>query len=160
MTKENLERVKLVLKILVLISGFGAAIGGVLVFLYCFAEGIVPKNLTLSDSFILLYALFSFFAIYAIGLLYGTFSVLWLVRLIQLLAKAFGQTPNASLYPEMGGMAAMYLLFLVVLLVRFLTACRCPSQNAWLLASHSLLLDQWLLYRHFPSFEDPRKQVV
>ncbi|MCO4855948.1 hypothetical protein MKD49_05555 [Herbaspirillum sp. WGmk3] len=102
MNNEKLEKIKKILDIVVLISGFGAAFGGILVFLYCFTEGFVLRNLSLSDTFILFYALFVFTTIFIIGFFYGTFCIVWFARGMQLLARKFGKTPQTFVSPELG----------------------------------------------------------
>lgn len=101
MSKEKLEKYKIALEIAGLLLGFGAAFGGFLIFLYCIGEGISPRNLSVSDTVVLLQVLFSFVAVFVIGILYGTFSMIWFVRALQLIGKFFKKETRQFVHPEL-----------------------------------------------------------
>ncbi|WP_413460525.1 hypothetical protein [Herbaspirillum huttiense] len=87
MKNGNLDQIKEAIDIGAKFVGVGIAGGAFLVFLYCFAEGIRPNNLSVSDTITLLYALFSFAVVLAVGIGVGICSSIWLIRLFQWVEK-------------------------------------------------------------------------
>jgi hypothetical protein len=118
MTKENLEKCKLALEIAGLLLGFGAAFGGLLIFLYCVSEGISLRNLTVSDTLVLLHVLFSFVVIFVIGIVYGTFAMVWFMRCLQLVGKLLGKDAKPFAHSDMN----KWMLCLMSALMFFLFA--------------------------------------
>lgn len=81
MEKEILEKANSILNILLGLAKVAVGFGFVLVSLYCFSEQIFLTGMTLSDAFSFLYSAFTFATIFVVGIIYGTYSVIWFYRI-------------------------------------------------------------------------------
>lgn len=64
------------------LSKICAAIGVLVVLLYCAQIGFFPKELSLSDGLVFVFVVLAFAFVIVVGTLYGGFSMLWLFRFI------------------------------------------------------------------------------
>ena len=64
------------------LSKICAAIGVLVVLLYCAQIGFFPKGLSLSDGLVFVFVVLAFAFVIVVGTLYGGFSMLWLFRLL------------------------------------------------------------------------------
>lgn len=117
MKNEDLENFKRYLELSAMLVGWLIFAGGVVVCTYCLAEGIQPRNLSVSDTLILLYALFSFLVICGVSAAMGTASSIWVLRMIQLFAKKRG-APNVVqfIWPQLAGWTAGVTSFVLSLM--------------------------------------------
>jgi hypothetical protein len=83
-SKEQLEYLKLITGNLKAIAGIiWIAIlvaGGLITIAYCWMEGFFPDGLTFGDAYLLASTCVALFVLGVIGLGYGAFSALWIVR--------------------------------------------------------------------------------
>jgi hypothetical protein len=64
------------------LSKICAAIGVLVLLLYCAQIGFFPKGLSLSDGLVFVFVVLAFAFVIVVGTLYGGFSMLWLFRLL------------------------------------------------------------------------------
>jgi hypothetical protein len=92
-------------------------LGGLVLVTYCYFENILPDGLTTGDAFFLASAAMSIAAIAIVGLGYGAFATVWLVKLIVTIQTRWrarkGLSANSTLHSAISNTSLSVMSFLV-----------------------------------------------
>lgn len=107
-------------------------IGMGVIILYCLLENIMPDDLSIGDAFGLIYVTVAFGAVIVVGLLYGAFSVLWLVYLfIGWRNWKYSDKPKIKLLASLGNwmMCVSSFLSFIAFFIVFVLLPSAPEMN-------------------------------
>ena len=120
-SKEQLEYLKLITGNLKSIVGIIwtaiLVVGGLITVAYCWMEGFFPDGLTFGDAYLLASTCFALFVLGFVGLGYGAYSTLWIVRSLVAIRnwrrRRKGEAPDTALHTNFDGKFTILTSFLV-----------------------------------------------
>ena len=131
--KERTEYLKLCLAILLDLAKVMFAAGATIIFTYCFSESISPSGVKLTDAFPFFYVAFSFSIILIVGVIFGTYSVISILRSLIWIAQRFKSKVTITHHPIVDGKLpiAYSLILLTIFTILPLQLKMPPEINYW-----------------------------